>query len=343
MAIDKKKDTSTSGLILEIQRMSTEDGPGLRTTVFFKGCSLKCTWCHNPESIHAKPEIQWVGSRCIGCRTCIESCPNEALSLKSDGIHIDRSSCNRCGICVDECPSTAMEILGQTWQLDDLIHELVKDQVYFQKSGGGVTVSGGEPTLQASFTAALLKRLKTNGIETALDTCGLCPQQYLDMILPYADLVLFDLKTIDPKHHQTLTGSGNQKILDNLIHIARLMDRHGYPGSLWIRTPIIPGATDTAENISAIGKWVADHLGRLVDRWELCAFNNLCKDKYARLDIAWPFSNTDLLEKVHIEGLADTAKKSGVNPGIIFWSGSTKIEKDTSDHPKQASELRLVT
>ena len=336
-----QNEESATGLILEIQRMSTEDGPGLRTTVFFKGCSLKCTWCHNPESIRRHPEIQWVGSRCIGCRTCIESCPNNALTLRPDGIHIDRRQCDNCGICTDECPSTAMEMLGETWQLDDLAHEIAKDQVYFEKSGGGVTVSGGEPTLQAPFASALLKRLKAEKIETALDTCGLCSRQQLDLILPHTDLVLFDLKTIDSEKHRLLTGSSNQKILDNLTYIARLMERQGYPGSLWIRTPVIPGATDTAENISAIGKWVAGHLESRVDRWELCAFNNLCRDKYTRLGIDWPFYNMGLLEKARIEGLADIAKKSDVDPGIIFWSGSTVIEEDTTDLSRQASERRL--
>jgi len=125
--------------ILEIQRMSTEDGPGIRTTVFFKGCSLKCTWCHNPESISAHPQIHWIGNRCIGCKTCLEVCPEGALSFSRDGYTIDRSQCTGCGICAEECPSTALELLGQPWYLEDLYSEVVKDQTYFEKSGGGVT------------------------------------------------------------------------------------------------------------------------------------------------------------------------------------------------------------
>jgi pyruvate formate lyase activating enzyme len=339
MAYKTQNSAPTSGLILEIQRMSTEDGPGLRTTVFFKGCSLECAWCHNPESIHPYAEIQWIDSRCIGCRTCIDVCPENALSLMPDGMHINRDICTRCGVCTEECPSTAMEMLGQTWQLDDLVHEVLKDRVYFQKSGGGVTVSGGEPTLQGAFTAAFLERIKAEGISTALDTCGLCSRRHLEMILPQTDQVLFDLKTIDARLHQQLTGRTNQKILDNLVHIAEWLKRHGSPHSLWIRTPIIPGATDTAANITAIGKWIAAHVNRLTARWELCAFNNLCRDKYTRLGIVWPFRHTELLKQHQMMQLFETAKASGLDPDIIRWSGPTKLE----DPPQQSTELRVVT
>ncbi len=135
--------------ILEIQRMSTEDGPGIRTTVFFKGCSLKCTWCHNPESISARPQIHWVGNRCIDCNTCLEVCPEAALSFSDDRVSINRKPCNVCGLCAEECPSTALELIGLHWQPQDLLEELLKDRAYFEKSGGGVTLSGGDPAIQA--------------------------------------------------------------------------------------------------------------------------------------------------------------------------------------------------
>ena len=160
--------------------MSTEDGPGLRTTVFFKGCSLACAWCHNPESISRLPQIHWIGSRCIGCRTCLDTCPLQALSMSAQGVVIDRDVCNGCGLCAEECPSTALELLGEAWTLEDLVQEVIKDRVYFEKSNGGVTISGGEPTLQADFAAEFLKQLRAQGMKTAIDTCGLCSTAALE-------------------------------------------------------------------------------------------------------------------------------------------------------------------
>ncbi len=330
------------GLVLEIQRMSTEDGPGLRTTVFFKGCSLKCAWCHNPESISLLPQIHWIGSRCIGCRTCLDTCPHEALSMTPKGILIDRDGCDGCGLCVEECPSTALELLGESWRLEDLVREVLKDRVYFEKSDGGVTVSGGEPTIQADFAAEFLKQIRAQGIKTALDTCGLCSVRALDKLLPYANLVLFDLKEIDTRRHLEFTGSDNRTILENLVHAADYIDSHLYPEGLWIRTPIIPGATDTERNINGIGAWIKTHLDQKVKRWELCAFNNLCRDKYARLGLTWQFENADLLEENHIQQLVSVAQHSGVNPDIVHWSGSLKFEASETDRESEKNGLKIV-
>lgn len=322
---------TVNATILEIQRMSTEDGPGIRTTVFFKGCPLKCTWCHNPESISPHLQIQWIGSRCIGCHTCIETCPEKALTFTDKGIHMDRSRCNACGICAQACPSTAMEIIGQKWELNELIHEVIKDKSYFEKSGGGITLSGGEPTLQADFAAPLLQKLRGKGIHTALDTCGLCSKNNLERLLPYSSLVLFDVKEIDPERHLNFTGSKNDTILENLIFTADFIKSHIYPQSLWIRTPIIPGATATKENIKGIGRFISSKLGDAVDRWELCTFNNLCKDKYIRLGLDWPFKQEELVEETLIIELAEIARHSGVNPDIVHWSGTTRLESSDTD------------
>ena len=319
-------DKTNSALLLEIQRMSTEDGPGLRTTVFFKGCSLKCTWCHNPESIAPQPQIHWIGSRCIGCCTCVETCPRKALTLSEKGVEIDRKRCDGCGLCVEACPSTALELLGKKWDLEALVREVLKDRVYFEKSMGGVTLSGGEPTLQAAFAAQFLQRIRARGVKTALDTCGLCNKSALDMLLPYANLVLFDIKEIDPDRHHAFTGSDNRIILENLMHAAAYIDSHLYPEDLWIRTPLIPGATDTEKNISGIGAWIKTHLDGKVSRWELCAFNNLCRDKYARLGLHWQFERAALLDEEQIHCLVSAAKASGVDPGIVHWSGSSKLD-----------------
>ena len=230
-------------------------------------------------------------------------------------------------MCAEQCPSTALEIMGREWTVDELVREVKKDKVYFDKSDGGVTLSGGEPSMQPVFTLSLLKALRAEGIQTALDTCGLCKRETLDSLMPYADLLLYDMKEIDPIKHEEFTGTGNKKIFDNLIHISAYLRTHIYPKHLWLRTPMIPSATAREDNVRGIGKFVAKHLGDVVDRWELCAFNNLCRDKYARLGISWSFKDSKLLKKSEMESLADIARDSGVQPDIVFWSGATEIEE----------------
>ncbi len=330
-----------SALVANIQRMSTEDGPGIRTTVFFKGCSLKCTWCHNPETISPMPQIQWMGNRCIGCMTCVNVCPRKALTLTKDGMVIDRELCDACGICTEECPSTAMEMIGKEWKLDDLLDEVIKDRAYFDNSGGGITASGGEPTLQAQFVAAFFRALKEKGLHTTLDTCGMCSKQALDMVLPYTDLVLFDIKEIDEKKHQEFTGHSNARILENVLYVREYMKDHDRPSEMWIRTPIIPDATATPENIEGIGRFIKSNLEDVVSRWELCSFNNMCVDKYERLGIDWKFKGKELLTKDFMNSMAHVAKQSGVNSAIIVWTGLTKLEGE-KEKEESGPKLRLV-
>jgi pyruvate formate lyase activating enzyme len=268
----------STALILHLQRLSTEDGPGLRTTVFFKGCPLRCAWCHNPESMAPTPQVQWVETRCIDCGTCLPACPEGNLVRTARGLEMDHERCKGCGACAEACPAGALELLGTRIGLEKLAAEVLKDRAYFATSGGGVTVSGGEPTMQADFVAAFLRRMQAAGVRTALDTCGLCPPAALEDILPHTDLVLFDLKEMDGPRHRAFTGAGNRRILDNLLLI-RDFTVATQPLDLWIRTPLIPGATATPENVAGIGRFLAENLAGLVTRWELCAFNNLCRDK----------------------------------------------------------------
>ena len=316
---------SPLGNILHLQRLSTEDGPGIRTTVFFKGCPLHCAWCHNPESISRRMQTQWFAVRCIGCRSCVEACPNGCLTLTDSGMLIDRERCQACGTCVEACPSGAMEALGKTVSVDDLLEELLKDRAYYEKSGGGVTLSGGEPTFQPDFAEALLKGLKKQGISTALDTCGLTSQQILDRLLPYTDLVLFDLKLIGDAQHREFTGQPNDRILENLLYIRDYIQEQVRSINLWIRTPLIPGTTNSDENLLGIGQYLAEHLNGSVSRWELCAFNNLCRDQYTRLGLEWAYADTPLMAKNELAHYEQIARSTSHQPEIVLATGATRI------------------
>ena len=314
----------TSGRILHLQRLSTEDGPGIRTTIFFKGCPLRCWWCHNPESLSTHVQVQWLAERCIDCGTCLETCPNGCLSHTPQGIMIDRDCCQGCGACADACPANAMERLGRWVGVDELLGELLKDRTFYGTSGGGVTASGGEPMLQPDFIAAIFKQLQAQGVHTALDTCGNCSQDALAKVLPHVDLILFDLKEIDLGRHRMFTGVDNLRILSNLHFVRDTIAREGHP-DLWIRTPLIPGATASRENIEGLGRFIAEELDGVIERWELCAFNNLCRDKYARLDMPWRYADIPLLTAQELHEWEVLAKDTGLDPIRVQATGATQV------------------
>lgn len=316
---------TATGTILHLQRLSTEDGPGIRTTVFFKGCPLRCAWCHNPESIALHPQVQWLENRCIACQTCLQACPNHALSWSENGVRRDLALCQGCGRCADACPANAHELLGQRIEAGQLVKELLKDRAYFEKSGGGVTLSGGEPTLQPGFALALLRTLRARGISTALDTCGLTQYETLEQLAAESDLILYDIKIFDAQAHQQFTGVDNTRIIDNLLRLGEYLAAFPHK-RLWIRTPLIPGATDHPENLTAIGGFIAQNLAGRVERWELCAFNNLCRDKYRRLGLQWSFADTPLLTQDRLKELGAYAHRSGFDPERIFVTGAARAE-----------------
>jgi pyruvate formate lyase activating enzyme len=268
-------------------------------------------------------QVHWEKTRCIGCGNCVEACTKAVLTSTASGILINRSECDSCGACAQACPSTALELYGELTIPVDLVREVLKDKAYFQKSGGGVTLSGGEPTLQPLFARELLTAFRRAGIHTALDTCGQCSREILEELLPDVDLVLYDVKEIDPVRHREFAGVSNSKILANLMGLARAMKERGSPRELWIRTPLIPGYTDTPANLRGIGMFIREHLGSQVSRWELCAFNNLCLHKYEGLGVNWSLSRAALLSADETDHLARLARESGVDPGIVHLSGPT--------------------
>ena len=320
---------AATGLILDIQRMSTEDGPGLRTTVFLKGCPLQCGWCHNPESISPAVEIEYFSDQCIGCGECIENCDAGALSMGPDGIIRNIEKCTGCLRCSTNCPALATRARGENYSPEALVHELLKDRAYFGNEGG-VTISGGEALFQPEFTSELCRLLKAENINTAIDTCGLSPWSAFEAVFPYTDLFLYDIKLLNPAEHKIHTGADNRIILDNLKRLAlKLKDANKCSGTdtektkLWVRTPIIPGATDTEENISAIAEFITIELQDVVERWELCAFNNLCTAKYTRFGKEWIYENAALETTARMESLKSEAVAAGVSSQIVFATGMT--------------------
>ena len=313
-------ESNSKGLIFKIERMTSDDGPGLRTTIYFNRCQLNCVWCHNPESIPQRPQLQWVDRKCIGCKRCIEVCQEQALKFKRDNLQIYREKCTSCGHCVEACPSTALTMFGQWWDLEELFHEVEKEKIFFKKTRGGITVSGGEPTLQPDFLLQFLKLCKENEISTALDTCGYSSKKVYKDLLPFGDIVLLDLKVIDSNQHQEYTGVRNSTILENAKWISRYVKENGK--IMWIRTPLIPNYTATEENVKGIGEFIVNELNNVPDLWDLLAFNKLCATKYSRLGMSWPLEIEPLMTKDEMEHFLEIAKTTGVEH--VKWSGLTR-------------------
>jgi pyruvate formate lyase activating enzyme len=236
-------------LIFEIKRYALDDGPGIRTTVFFKGCNLHCPWCHNVESIDPDLEIGFFPQECIQCGDCVLACPVSACHLETSGL-IDRKQCTRCGDCVEACPGRALRSYGRLYTVDELVEILLRDRAFSLVSGGGVTLSGGEPTLYMDYCAATLSPLKDLGFHTAIQTNGFFPwDEFRQKLLPLVDLVLIDVKLADGPEHRRYTGHDNERIIANLCHLLE-----AEPSKVLPRIPLIPGITATTENLTALSR-----------------------------------------------------------------------------------------
>jgi pyruvate formate lyase activating enzyme len=269
-----------NGIVFNIQRYSIHDGPGVRTTVFLKGCNLRCFWCHNPESALAAPEVQFFPEKCIACGACVEVCQHGAQQLQDGQRIYQRDLCAQCMECIDECFSGALVVAGEASTVDEILQKVAADREYYRHSGGGVTFSGGEPLLQREFLLELLKGSQAQGFHCAVDTAGNVPWDWLAEVLPFTDLFLYDIKAFDAALHQKVTGVSNSRILENLASLAQSGKE------IWIRIPVIPGVNDNSKEMSSI----ASYLEKLqIIRWvELLPFHTLGSEKFASLGREYP-------------------------------------------------------
>ncbi len=305
---------TVTGTIINIQRFSIHDGPGIRTTVFFKGCSLRCFWCHNPESIRPKPEIQFYLDRCIGCQDCLAVCEHDA-HIFENGHEYLRTQCVVCGECVAICPNAAVELTGRELSVEQVMSEILADKTFYQTSGGGVTLSGGEPMLQRKFAHEVLARCKAEGVHTAIETAANCPWEFIEEMLPVTDMFMMDLKQMDPVKHKDATGVSNELILAN----ARRLAASGKP--VLFRIPVIPTVNDADEEIATTAAFVRE-LGELglaetnadhgLPQLELLKFHQLASDKYRSLDWDYRAAKLPTLDKSRMQELAAIAEAQGI-------------------------------
>jgi len=264
-----------TGTVADIIRFATHDGPGIRTTVFLKGCGLSCIWCHNPETIACGPELGYVAKKCVGCGECARVCPEGAQRME-DGRHVfDRTRCVACGECAEVCLGNALLFYGREMTPEQLLATILEDRVFYQNTGGGVTVSGGEPLLQADFCAELLGMAKNEALHTAVDTCGMVPWEAFTAVLPVTDLFLYDIKQTDPALHKRDTGGDNELILENLRRLSEC------GAAIEIRVPLVPGINDDDRFIDAVGALLSG-LGP-IQAVKVLPFNPLAHSKYAAL------------------------------------------------------------
>jgi pyruvate formate lyase activating enzyme len=302
--------TSLSGIIFDIRKYSVHDGPGIRTSVFFKGCPLRCLWCHNPEGLDPAIEVTFRNDRCIRCGSCLATCAEGAVSWIDDVPHTDKTTCVRCGACTETCYTEARDMVGKVMTVDEIMDAVESDIPFYTESGGGVTLSGGEPLMQADLARFLLEACQRKGIHTALDTCGYARWDDLEKVSVHADLILYDLKIIDDEKHRRYIGVSNDIILSNLQNLSR-MGR-----TIIIRIPLIPGINDDNENIHRLGAFAASLPFK--HSYELLPYHQLGIHKYNRVSRDYQLSatrppsedlNEEIMSTLNTYGLTATEER----------------------------------
>lgn len=315
---------SEKTLITQIQRFSVNDGPGFRTNVFLKGCNMTCKWCHNPETQLFSKEIYWKRRLCVQCGKCFDACPSEAINppippeeAQAEGstyykIILDR--CERCLKCVDACKYGALEIVGKPMTVDEILDEVEQDRPFYDNSGGGMTISGGEPTVHPDFVHQLIDGARSRGLHICLDTNGHCKWDVFEPLLEKVDIVLYDLKHLDPLKHKQATGIDNSLVLENL----RKISRNGY--EVWLRIVVIPGFSDSLEYHRKVVAFLKG-LPRPLNRIDLLPFHNWCEDKYNWLGREWPMGGIEALDPSEVDLLKDFYESEGVLNVTVGGSG----------------------
>lgn len=297
------------GWIFDIQHYSINDGPGIRTTVFFKGCPLTCLWCSNFESQKQRPQLLYTKSLCTRCYRCVQACLKRAITVDAGGgLLLNQEACDACGDCVKACLSGARTVSGRLMTVEDVFTEIIKDDLFYRNSGGGVTASGGEPTEQGDFLIELFKKCQTAGIHTTLDTCGHLPWAKFERILSHVNLVLFDIKHLDPVKHETLTGVDNRAIVNNLRRLAE----SGVP--VIVRIPLIPGRNDDLEHLEAVARLISS-IG--ITRVDLLPYHQLGNSKYERLGQTYPLEGLIPREKNELEPMKAIFESLGLEANFV--------------------------
>ena len=299
-----------TGRVFNIQRYSIHDGAGIRTLVFLKGCPLKCLWCDNPESQKSMPELGFIESRCVGANTCgapcVSACSADAIRLNGQNKPaIDRSRCDACGMCAEACSNDALKVVGREMSVDEVLTEVEKDRAFYRRSGGGITIGGGEPLAQYRFTAELLEAAEEAYLHTAIETCGHSPWKHFEIVLRHVDLLQIDLKHMNPQKHKELTGKSNELILDNIKNVLSIKE----PQDVIIRIPVIPGCNGSVQNITESAKFVAE-LG--FTQIELMPYHKLGVSKYPQYGMIYPLGEPEPVSQNDLQDLKEIVENFGL-------------------------------